>query len=166
MKALLLSVVFSFVAISFSIAQSPRITEDGKNMSVSFGQPSKKGRVLFGNADSQSLEKYDKIWRTGANKSTEITFKKDATFAGKKVKAGTYSLFTMPGVKEWTVILNSVVGQSGAFDYEKNKSKDVVTVKVPAKKYTTSEEKLTFRVSDKQLEFQWDNEGFAVPVKF
>ena len=166
MKALLFSVVLSFVAISFAVAQSPRITEDGKNMSISFGQPSKKGRMLFGSADSKSLEKYDKIWRTGANKSTEITFKKDATFAGKKVKAGSYSLFTIPGEKQWTVILNTVLGQSGAFEYEKNKSSDVLTVKVPAKKYTTSAEELTFRVTDKQLEMQWDKEGFAVPVKF
>ncbi len=166
MKVFLFSMLFSVVAFTFSFAQqSPRITTEGKNVSIAYGQPSKKGRTIFGAEGSQSLEKYNKIWRTGANKSTEITFNKDVKFGGQSVKAGTYTLFTIPGDKKWTVILNTVLGQSGAFEYEKNKSKDIVTVSVPAKKFKTSEEKLTFRVSDKSLEMQWDQEGFAVPIK-
>jgi hypothetical protein len=166
MKITLLSLFIAFVAFSGAVAQSPRVTAEGKNMSVAYGQPSKKGRLILGKEESASLDKYDKVWRTGANKSTEITFKKDGMFGGKSVKAGTYSLFTIPGEKQWTVILNSVLGQSGAFEYEKNKDKDVLKVTVPAKKYATSEEKLTFKVSDNSLDFQWDKEGFSVPVKF
>jgi len=166
MKTTLLSLLFAVIAVAGTFAQSPRITADGTNVSVAYGQPSKKGRLIFGKEDSQSLEKYDKIWRTGANKSTEITFKKDGMFGGKSVKAGSYSLFTIPGEKQWTVILNSVLGQSGAFEYDKNKGSDVLKVTVPAKKYSTSEEKLTFKVSDKSVDFQWDKEGFSVPVKF
>ncbi len=166
MKTTLLTLLFAVFAFVGTYAQSPRVTAEGTNVSVAYGQPSKKGRLLFGKQDSQSLEKYDKIWRTGANKSTEITFKKDAKFGGQSVKAGTYSLFTIPGEKEWTVILNSVLGQSGAYDYEKNESKNVLKVTVPAKKYASSEEKLTFKVSDSSVDFQWDKEGFSVPVKF
>lgn len=166
MKTTLLSLLFAVFAFVGASAQSPRVTAEGANVSVAYGQPSKKGRLLFGKQDSQSLEKYDKIWRTGANKSTEITFKKDAKFGGEAVKAGTYSLFTIPGEKQWTVILNSVLGQSGAYDYEKNESKNVLKVSVPAKKYASSEEKLTFKVSDTSVDFQWDKEGFSVPVKF
>jgi hypothetical protein len=166
MKKSFLALFFSLVAFTWASAQSPRVTADGKNVSVAYGQPSKKGRVLFGKEGSESLEKYDKLWRTGANESTEITFKKDATFGGKAIKAGTYSLFTIPGEKQWTIILNSVLGQSGAYDYEKNKDKDVLKVSVPAKKYATSEEKLTFTVKDNSVDFQWDKEGFSVPVKF
>lgn len=166
MKTTLLSLLFAVFAFVGASAQSPRVTAEGANVSVAYGQPSKKGRLLFGKQDSQSLEKYDKVWRTGANKSTEITFKKDAKFGGEAVKAGTYSLFTIPGEKQWTVILNSVLAQSGAADYEKNESKNVLKVSVPAKKYASSEEKLTFKVSDTSVDFQWDKEGFSVPVKF
>ena len=86
MKTTLLSLLFAVIAVAGTFAQSPRITAEGTNVSVAYGQPSKKGRLIFGKEDSQSLEKYDKIWRTGANKSTEITFKKDGMFGGKSVK--------------------------------------------------------------------------------
>jgi hypothetical protein len=167
MRTTLLSLFFVLFAFATVLAQgSPRITAESANISIAYGQPSKKDRMIFGKKDSQSLEKYDVIWRTGANKSTEITFKKDGMFGGKAVKAGTYSLFTIPGEKQWTVVLNSVLGQSGAFEYDKNKDKDVLKVTVPAKKYSTVQEKLTFTVTDKSVDFQWDKEGFSVPVKF
>ena len=166
MKKSFLSLLLTLAAFSWACSQSPRVTTDGKNISIAYGQPSKRDRVLFGSEGTQSLEKYGKVWRTGANASTEITFKKDGQFAGKSVKAGTYSLFTIPGDKEWSIILNSVLGQSGAYDYDKNKSKDVLKVTVPAKKYSSSEEKMTFTVKDNSLDFQWDKEGFSVPVKF
>ena len=166
MKATFLTLFLSLTALSLTFAQSARITTDGKNVSVSYGQPSKKGRVVLGKEGSTSLDKYDKVWRTGANKSTEITFKKDGLFGGKSVKAGTYSLFTIPGEKNWVIILNSVLGQSGAFEYEENKGKDVLKVTVPAKKYADSAEKLTFIVKDNSVDLHWDKEGFSVPVKF
>lgn len=166
MKTAFLSFLCVVALVGMSFAQSPRVTADGKNISIAYGQPSKKGRLLFGSESSQSLEKYDKIWRTGANEATEITFKKDGKFAGKDVKAGTYTLFTIPGEKEWAIILNGVTGQFGAYDYDKNKSKDVLKVTVPAKKYSASEEKMTFTVQDNALNFQWDKEGFSVPTKF
>lgn len=170
MKKTIFSLILSFVALTVTYAQeapkSPRVTAEGANVSVAYGQPSKRGRVLFGPEGGQSLEKYGKIWRTGANQSTEITFKKDGKFAGKSVKAGSYSLFTIPGDKEWTIILNSQLKQSGAYEYEKYKDKDVLTVTVPAKKYSDSVEKLTFTVNKKSLDFQWDKEGFSVPISF
>lgn len=170
MKSTFFALLFSFVGLSASFAQkapeSPRVTAEGKNVSVAYGQPSKRGRVIFGADGSQSLEKYGKVWRIGANNATEITFKKDGTFAGKPVKAGTYTLFAIPTEKEWTLILNGQLGQWGAYKYEENKSKDVLKVSVPAKKYPNAAEKLTFNVKDNAVDFQWDKEGFSVPVKF
>lgn len=166
MKATFFTLFLTLVSLTWASAQTPRVTATGKNVSIAYGQPSKKGRVVLGKVGSDGLDKYGKIWRTGANASTEITFKKDGQFGGKSVKAGTYSLFTIPGETEWEIILNGVLGQSGAYDYEKNKSKDVLKVMVPAKKYSTSAEKLTFTIKDASVDLQWDKEGFSVPVKF
>ncbi|MBC8154263.1 MAG: DUF2911 domain-containing protein [Bacteroidetes bacterium] len=143
---------------------SPRITAESPNkmIKVAYGQPSRKGRVLFGD---NGLEKYGKVWRTGANESTEITFAKDVMFGGKMVKAGSYTLFTIPGATEWTVILNSELGQSGAFDYDKTKEKDIAQVKVPAKTGSTSVEKLTITPTNNDLTIAWGETSVMVPVK-
>lgn len=157
--------MFAFTTV-FAQNTSPKVTAEGKNVSVVYGQPSKRDRVIFGAAGSGSLESYGKVWRTGANEATEITFKNDVMFGGKPVKAGTYTLFSIPGEKEWTVILNSVLKQSGAYGYDKVKDKNVAEVTVPTKNYKTSAEKLMFDVKDgKKLVFQWDKQGFEVPIK-
>jgi len=166
MKTTFLSLFLTLIAFTWASAQSPRVTADGKNVSVAYGQPSKKGRVLFGKEGSGSLEPYGKVWRIGANNATEITFKKDGTFGGKPVKAGTYTLFALPTDKDWTLILNSELKQWGAYKYDEIKGKDVLKVTVPNKTYAASEEKLTFTVKDTSLDFQWDKAGFSVPVKF
>src|SRR5689334_20084655 len=97
------SVLFYFLAALFVLPacaqKSPHETVEGKDISVTYGRPYKKGRDIFG-----GLEPYGKVWRTGADAATEVTFKKDGTFGGKPVKAGTYTLFTIPNEKEWTVI--------------------------------------------------------------
>lgn len=170
MKATLLSLFLTIISLSVVSAQekplSPTVKAEGKNIIISYGQPSKKGRVIFGDESSKSLEKYGKIWRIGADSATTITFKKNGTFAGKPVKAGTYNFFVIPTEKDWTIILNSELKQWGAYSYEKIKEKDVLNVTVPAKTFPTSEEKLTFVVKDKSIDFQWDKSGFSVPVKF
>lgn len=164
MKSMLLGLAFLFTA-SAVVAQnppkSPRVTASGENVEIAYGQPSKKGRNIF-----PGLEAYGKVWRTGANKSTDITFKKDATFGGKKVKAGTYSLFTIPGEKEFTVILNSVPAQSGAFEYDKNKEKNVAEVKVPRQKTAATVEKLTFSFPKGAMVMEWDDTKISVPLTF
>lgn len=157
------------VGISDAYAQkpSPKITAEGANVSIAYGQPSKRDRVVFGKEGSGSLEPYGKVWRTGANEATEITFKKDAMFGGKPVKAGTYSLYSIPGEKEWTVILNPELKQWGAFGYDKVKAKNVAEVTVPTKMYPTSAEKLMFDAKDDSMvKFQWDKMGFEVPITY
>ncbi len=159
-----------FVALS-SLAQaqdkkapvSPRITAESPNkmVKIAYGQPARKGRVLFGD---NGLEKYGKEWRTGANEATEITFAKDAMFGGKMVKAGTYTLFTVPGATEWGVILNSTLGQWGAYDYDKVKDKDVLNVKVPVKNGGANVEKLTITPTNNDLTVAWGETTVVIPV--
>ena len=69
--------------------------------------------MIFG-----ELVPYGKVWRTGADEATEITFYKDVMFGGKEVKAGTYALFTIPNKDSWDIILNKGLHQWGAFTYD------------------------------------------------
>ena len=75
-----------------------RTTIGDAYVKITYGQPYKRERDnIFGTKESGAVVPYGEIWRTGANEATEITLTKDVTFAGKKLAAGTYSLFTTPG---------------------------------------------------------------------
>ena len=95
-----------------------------KAIRVTFSRPQLKGRSV------SELAPAGEVWRTGANEAVEITFYKDANVGGTDVKAGTYSLFTIPGEGEWTVIINSNLNQWGAYSYDKKA--DVARVKATA----------------------------------
>ena len=169
MRKLTAFILVFLSAFSFVMAQnpsSPKITAESpnKNIKVVYGQPSKRGRVIFGEESSNSLEKFGKVWRTGANEATEITFKNDVMFGGKHVKAGTYTLFTIPNPKEWTVILNKDLGQWGAYDYDKIKGSDVAQVKVPVTANKAVVEKLMITPANNSVAMAWDNVSISVPV--
>ena len=172
MKNILAIFTFFFAVTSLAQAQdkkapvSPKVTVESpdKNIKIIYGQPSKKGRVIFGADGSSSLEKYGKVWRTGANEATEVTFKTDVMFGDKLVKAGTYTLFTSPGEKEWSVLLNSTLGQWGAYEYEKVKGTDVAMIKVPVSMNKTPIEKLTITPANSSIAIAWDNMTISVPV--
>jgi hypothetical protein len=69
---------------------------------LSYSRPSAKGRKVFG-----GLVPFNEVWRTGANASTKLTFTEDVKIEGNALKAGTYALYTIPGEKEWTVIIHT-----------------------------------------------------------
>ena len=94
--------------------------ESNKMVKIIYGRPQLKGRTV------EKLAPTGKVWRTGANEAPEITFYKDVTFGGKAVKAGTYSLFTIPNDGEWTVILSTAENVWGSYFYKENE--DVVRV--------------------------------------
>lgn len=91
-----------------------------KLIKVIYSRPQLKGRTL------SKLAPNGEVWRTGANEAAEITLYAPMTFGGKKVKAGVYSLFTIPGEKEWTVILSSDLNVWGSYTY--NEANDVARV--------------------------------------
>ncbi len=101
-----------------TLAQRVGLTD----MTISYSRPSVKGRVIWG-----ELVPFDKVWRTGANSATTITFSDDVTVEGQKLAAGTYSIFTIPGKDEWTVIFNNDVKLWGETDYDL--AKDALRVK-------------------------------------
>ncbi|HTS45892.1 MAG TPA: DUF2911 domain-containing protein [Puia sp.] len=140
---------------------SPHDTVQTKNIKVTYGRPYKKGRDIFG-----KLEPYGKVYRCGADEATTITFAKNGTFGGKPVKAGTYTLFVTPYADKWTVILNSQLGQWGAFKYDQYKDKDVLHVDVPVKNLSSPIEQLTIRFAGPAMVIEWDKTQVSVPVNF
>lgn len=140
--------------------KSPPATAKNKIAEVSYSQPSKRGRVIFG-----ELVPYGQIWRTGANMSTDVTFNTDVVFGGKEVKKGTYSIFTIPEEKEWTVILNSQTKQKGSSEYEANKDKNVLEVKAPVTAMATEQEQFKIGFEGNNMTFSWDKTKVAVSLK-
>ncbi|WP_242085317.1 DUF2911 domain-containing protein [Aestuariivivens sediminis] len=90
---------------------------------VIYSRPQLKGRSLG------SLAPNGKVWRTGANEAADVIIYKDVEIGGKAVSAGEYSLFTIPGENEWTIILNKDINVWGAYSY--NADNDVIRVKAP-----------------------------------
>lgn len=127
---------------------------------VIYGRPSKNQDKVFGDQVP-----YDEIWRTGANEATEVKFYSDILFGNKLVKAGTYVLHTIPGEKEWTIILNSNTDTYGAFFYDE--SKDVARFKVPAKQ---SKQIDVFSIGFKKsfnnsfMVLAWDSTRINIPL--
>lgn len=166
MKKAVLTLLSLFILVGVSYAQkkapaSPRMSAESDNVMISYGQPSKKGRTVFGD-----LVPYGKTWRAGANEATEVTFKKNVTFGGKKVKAGTYTLFTIPGENEWEIILNPNLKQWGDFGYNKIKKDDVANIKVKPMKTDKTVEALTYKASDTEIMMSWDDTMVEIPIKF
>ncbi|HXJ99294.1 MAG TPA: DUF2911 domain-containing protein [Gelidibacter sp.] len=95
-----------------------------KSIKVIYSRPQLKGREVT------KLAPHDEVWRTGANEATEITFYKPVKFGNVKIKPGSYTLFTIPGQKEWTIILSSDINVWGAYTY--NEEHDVARLKVPS----------------------------------
>ncbi len=132
-----------------------------KAVRVIYSRPQLKGRSL------SELAPAGKVWRTGANEAPEITFYMDVDFGGKSIKAGTYSMFTIPGEKEWTVALNKNLNQWGAYSYDE--SADVARVTVPSSTDGTSLEEfsMTFKEVDggAHMVMGWGKTRVAVPIK-
>jgi len=91
-----------------------------KLVKIAYSRPQLKGRTVA------ELAPNDKVWRTGANEAPEITFYEGVTFGGEEVAAGTYTLFTIPGEDEWTIILSTAENVWGSYFYKE--SEDVVRV--------------------------------------
>ncbi len=124
---------------------------------VMYSRPQKNGREVFG-----KLIPFNKVWRTGANENTEIKFYQDVKFGGKKVKAGTYSLFTIPAEKEWTIILNSDLDYWGSYSY--NAKNDVLRVTAPVTQLQNTTDYFTIQFDKGVMKLVWDKTSAEVPV--
>jgi len=128
-----------------------------------YGQPMKRGREIFG-----ALEPYGQVWRTGANEATEITTTKDIRVGNKTLKAGTYTLFSIPEKDKWKIMFNSDLGQWGAFKYDP--AKDVLTTEVPVTQSSELYEAFTIKFDETRtgadMMLAWDKTKVLVPLTF
>jgi hypothetical protein len=163
-----------YVAYLFSQPPvSPNATasynNEGLDIQVTYSQPSKKGRLIFGEASQGALQPYGQYWRLGANAATQITFNKDVTFGGQSVAAGTYRMYAVPGPTSFKVVLNSETGVTFSAAQDADHELDVLSVDAPVQKNATPVE--TFLISFKpdstwvRMDMAWDEVLFSVPIQ-
>ncbi|KDN55000.1 DUF2911 domain-containing protein [Flavobacterium seoulense] len=130
-----------------------------KSAKIVYSRPQLKGRSL------SELAPAGKVWRTGANEATEITFYRDVKLGNTKIQSGTYSLFTIPEKDNYTIIINKSTNVWGAYSYKAEN--DVARLSVPVTQAEESLEALSmvFTPADKGmvLNIGWDKTRIAVP---
>lgn len=157
-----------------------RTTIGDAYVSVVYGRPYQRDRDnIFGTKESGAVVPYGEIWRTGANEATEITLTKDLQVAGKKLAAGTYSLFTTPGAGSWKVHFNSLLGLDGTGHFDRETQtftpadlpkSDVLVVEVKPAALAADKEvdQLTFTFEKSEggadLVLRWSRTEVRVPL--
>ena len=170
-KILIVQILFIF-STTYSQVKTPALSTKSKisqvvgltDIEVEYSRPAVKSRKIFG-----GVVPYNKIWRTGANKNTTISFSKDVSFSGIIVKKGKYSIYTIPNESEWRLMLYDETENSGLpSDWNKNK----IILDVVGQSF-----KLPFSVENFQigfnnitqnsavLSFNWEDKLAAFPFK-
>ena len=132
-------------------------TIGGTQVAVNYSSPSVKGRKIWG-----SLVPNGKVWRTGADEATTIEFSTDVKVEGQDLKAGKYSLFTIPSDGKWTVIFNEVSDQWGAYNYDE--SKDVLRVEVGTQAAKGMAEAMDFVIQGDAVVLHWENLNVLINI--
>ena len=133
-----------------------------KVLRVLYSRPQLKSRNL------KTLIPNGKLWRTGANETSEITFFKDVKIDAKTVPSGRYTLYTIPDETTWTIIINKKVNTWGAYAYDS--SQDLLRVKVPVEYSDETLEAFSITIKGKGssafLHLGWDNLRVKLPMSF
>src|SRR3984957_9055662 len=159
---LLLAGLYSHAQLTPQPSSTQAITQDfgmGK-INLVYSRPDVKGRKIFG-----GMEPYGTVWRTGANSATVIKFTDDVSMEGKQVPAGEYGLFSIPGEKEWTIILSKQPKQWGAYNYKQ--SDDFLRFTVSTKHLDNLTETMTLDFTNVSpaacdLQMMWEHSGFTI----
>lgn len=138
------------------------------DVEITYSRPGMKGRKIFGPAETKALEPFGETWRAGANEATRVVFSTPVKIGGKEIPAGTYGLFAQLGKDEWTVILNKIAQQWGAYSYDAKD--DVVRVKTKVIAITPAVETFTIDVNEIRddaatISLTWENTRVAVPFQ-
>ncbi|MHA6248127.1 DUF2911 domain-containing protein [Pontibacter sp. CAU 1760] len=133
------------------------------NLRISYFAPGVKGRNVWG-----GLVPYDQVWVTGAHMATSLETDKALVVGGKDLEAGKYAFFTIPGKKQWTVIINKNWEQHLTDDY--SAAEDVLRVQVKAEDSAQHQERLKYEIIDSAnasgaLQMAWGKRKISVPIE-
>lgn len=171
MKTLLTLILFSALLVGNSASPqvdkskrpSPpaKVSEtlnNGAIVTIDYSQPSLKSRTI-----GKDIAPFGKVWRTGANEATIFEVSKNVTIEGKALPAGKYSLYSIPGEKEWTIIFNKTWNQWGTAYKEES---DQLRVSVKPETAESFKEQLTFLVSKNgEVSMEWGKTEIEFEVK-
>jgi tetratricopeptide (TPR) repeat protein len=175
MKKILLPLVAAFTySLAFAQVQLPQLSPTvtvAQNFGLGqitlvYSRPSIKGRTLF--MENSDLAPLGKMWRTGANAATRLTFTDRVNFGGKDLDTGSYVLYTIPGKTEWEIILNKGLTNGGTDGYKE--SEDVVRFKTPATNVSGMNiESFTMEFTNLKpescdLSLLWGNTMVSIPI--
>ncbi len=120
-------------------AKVSETTASGVKITIDYSQPGIKGRTI-----GKEIAPWGKVWRTGANEATTFEVSKNVTVGGKSLPKGKYSLYSIPGQKEWVIILNKTWNQSGT---EYDQKADAARFTVKTLKSASFSERMTFKIA-------------------
>jgi hypothetical protein len=168
--------LFTFLLIALSIAgntqvktPAPSSTQTIKqdfglsNIELSYSRPNMNDRKIFGD-----LVPFDKIWRTGANAATTLTFGDEVTIGGTKIPAGKYGLLSIPGQTEWILIISKQTNVNSPTLYKQEE--DIVRVKAKVNTVNMKAETFTMQFANVkaetcELHIRWDNALVVLPIQ-
>lgn len=180
-KSLLIVTLALLTLVAEAQVQTPQASPPGSvsttvgltDVKIEYFRPRVKGRKIF-TADASALLPYGKIWRTGANNGSRISFSDDVKVEGIAVPKGEYLILTWPGAAEWTVSLYKDVSLGGDLD-KYDASKDAAKFKVKPEKLTEEVETMTFNIGDisddsktAKVQLAWENTSvkFSMTVDY
>ncbi|MDP9114495.1 MAG: DUF2911 domain-containing protein [Acidobacteriota bacterium] len=137
------------------------VTINGKKLTISYSAPSMRGRKIMG-----GLVPYGRWWRTGADSATTFQTEANLDVGGLKVPKGAYTIYTLPGAKEWLLIVNKQVGQFGT---EYDEKQDLGRVKMTLAQTPAPVERFKIEListggNKGLLKMTWERTEVSVPI--
>ena len=174
MRAIIFTLLLFTVNLSFSQINTPRVSPASEvkqmvgltEIEIEYSRPSMRGREVFGN-----LVPFGKVWRTGADNSTKISFDTDVIISGKTIQSGTYSIFSIPNKESWEVIFYSDVELWGVpRDWSENKIvfSSMFDVKKLKKRNTVETFTISFNDltnNDVNMSISWENTSVDIKIE-
>ena len=155
----------SEIAVRASQHDSTSLALDGGTIKVCYGRPGRHGRVIFG-----QLVPNGAPWRMGADEATAIHVSFPARIAGVNVTPGWYSIYAVPGGKEWRVVVNANAQRWGIPINDAVRAQDVGSGVVPVEHLDAPVEALTITLRPKSksaaaMDVEWENTRVRIPVE-
>ncbi|WP_205510759.1 DUF2911 domain-containing protein [Longitalea arenae] len=161
-------IAFAFITEAQLKTPAPSSTQTIKqdfglgSIELAYSRPNIKGRKVFGD-----LVPFGKVWRTGANQATTLTFADEVTIGGKKIPAGKYGLLTIPDKGSWTIIITKQLDVTSPAAYKQEN--DVVRIQAKPESIKNKVETFTMQFANVkptsiELHMMWDQTNVVLPI--